>query len=151
MRVKQLLKKVQRDTITTGPDTTVSAAMDTLIDNGIGCLPVIDERDRLIGIVSDKDIFRKIHQTKGQYHDLKVRDLMNIEVIIGDPEDDLDYISGLMQQNWIRHVPIVVGEKIVGLISQRDIVKSETSYAKIENRYLRLYTEDINSRDRSSG
>ena len=150
MLAKQLLEKLDRKIITASPETSISKAMDMLIDNRIGCLPVLDDRERLVGIISDKDIFRTIHRTKGQYHDLLVRDLMKVELIIGEPEDDLNYIAGLMEKNWIRHVPIVVGEKLVGLISQRDIVRNETSYTKIENRYLRLYMDDLHNRDRSS-
>lgn len=150
MLVRAMLESKSRNIITATVDTTVDHAMDLLIEKNIGCLPVVEGDLRLIGIVSDKDIFRKIHQTKGDYHSLKVGDLMSTELIVGLPEDDLEYIVGLMSKNWIRHIPIVDKDKIVGLISSRDIIKAETKRTQIENRYLRLYLDGMDSRDRSA-
>jgi CBS domain-containing protein len=124
--------------------------MDLLISNNIGCLPVVDDSANLIGIVSDKDIFRRIHQTKGQYHELKVKDLMTTNLIVGLPDDDITYIAGVMKKNWIRHVPIVEKDRVIGLLSQRDIMRTIAKTTDIENRYLKMYMGGLHSRDRSS-
>jgi CBS domain-containing protein len=150
MLVKFILEKKPRDIISATPSTTVDAAMDILISKGIGCLPVLDESDRLVGIISDADIFRKIHETKGDYHSLTVGDLMTTDVIVGLPDDDITYIAGIMDKNWIRHVPIVEGEKMVGLVSLRDIIKTQAEHTEIENRYLKLYTSGLGIRDKSA-
>jgi CBS domain-containing protein len=150
MLVRTLLETKDKDVITVGSEAAIDDAMESLISNNIGCLPVIDEKGRLVGILSDKDIFRKIHESKGDYHALKVSDLMNTDLIVGVPDDDLEYIATVMSQNWIRHVPIVEGERLVGLVSSRDIIKTEAKRTAIENRYLRMYMDGLGSRDRSA-
>jgi len=150
MLVKTLLADKPREIITTSRKTSVDAAMDLLICNNIGCLPVVDDDGKLIGIVSDKDIFRKIHETKGEYHSLTVGDIMTDALIVGLPDDELAYIAGIMAKNWIRHVPILEGEKLIGLVSQRDIIRTQAEHHQIENRYLNLYIDGLHSRDKSA-
>jgi CBS domain-containing protein len=123
--------------------------MDVLINKGIGCLPVLDDSGKLVGILSDKDIFKKIHETKGQYHSLNVEDVMSTELIIGLPDDDIAYIAGVMDKNWIRHIPVLDGDNLIGLVSQRDVVKTQTKNINIENRYLNLYMDMFERRDKS--
>jgi len=149
MRVKTLLKRKPRDVITITPQATIDDAMDMLITNKIGCLPVVGESGKLSGIISDKDIFKKVHETKGQYHGLKVADVMTTDVIVGIPDDQIDYIAGMMDKNWIRHVPIIDGDNMIGLVSLRDIIKSTTKRRELENRYLNLYMEGMHNRDQS--
>ena len=150
MLLKTLLADKPREIITTSRKTSVDAAMDLLISNNIGCLPVVDDDGKLIGIVSDKDIFRKIHETKGEYHSLTVGDIMTDALIVGLPDDELAYIAGIMAKNWIRHVPILEGEKLIGLVSQRDIIRTQAEHHQIENRYLNLYIDGLHSRDKSA-
>ena len=148
MFVKALLASKPRRLVTARSSSSVDEAMDMLISNRIGCLPVVED-DKLVGIVSDQDIFRKIHQTKGNYHSLKLRDIMTTELIVGLPDDEISYIAGLMSKNWIRHIPIVEGEKLIGLVSQRDIIKRQAEDTEVENRYLKMYTEGLHRSDRS--
>jgi CBS domain-containing protein len=149
MLARTLLEKKPRDIVTATAETSIDRAMELLIANNIGCLPVLDDDGKLTGIVSDKDIFRKIHETKGAYHGLTVGDVMTTELIIGLPDDDLEYIAGIMDKNWIRHVPIVDAEQVVGLISLRDIIKFQVKNTEIENRYLNMYMDMLHRRDQS--
>jgi len=119
--------------------------MNMLIDNNIGCLPVIDG-DNLVGITSDKDIFKKIYELEGDYKSLTVKDVMTSDVVVGLPDDDIDYIANVMDKNQIRHLPIVVDGKIVGILSSRDIIKAHATTAQVENRYL---MDMLEKRDKS--
>ncbi|MCB2231690.1 CBS domain-containing protein [bacterium] len=150
MLVRTLLEQKARDVVTAKSDYSIDKAMDLLITHNIGCLPIVDDDNLLIGIISDKDIFHRIHQTKGEYHHLKVADVMTKDLIVGLPSDDLEYIAGIMDKNWIRHVPIIEEEKIIGLISQRDIIKTTARHTELENRYLNLYLEGLHHRDKSA-
>ncbi|UCD65068.1 MAG: CBS domain-containing protein [Candidatus Zixiibacteriota bacterium] len=150
MLVKNLLESKPRDVITTGPEVSIEDAMDLLIRKNIGCLPVINKAGELVGILSDKDIFKKCHETRGQYAALRVEDVMSTNLIVGLPDDDLSYIAGIMKKNWIRHVPIVDGDHIIGLVSQRDILKTTVKTTEVENRYMKMYLDGLHSRDRSS-
>ncbi len=150
MLVKNLLESKPKEIVSAAPDTSVEEAMDVLIQKNIGCLPVLDDEGELVGIVSDKDIFRKIHETRGEYHALKVADVMSTNLIVGLPEDDITYIAGIMRKNWIRHVPIVEEGEVIGLVSLRDILKTTSKTTDLENRYLKMYMDGLHSRDRSA-
>jgi CBS domain-containing protein len=141
MTVRELLQNKGRETITASPAMTVPRAMELLIQHQISCLPVVDLTHRLIGIVSDKDIFRLIHKYPFEFRTAKVGDIMSTEVIIGTPTDDLMYIAGVMTRNRIRHIPVVSDGHLVGLVSIGDIVKARMSTVETENRYLWQYIE----------
>ena len=146
MLVKTLLEAKPKQIISAVAETPIDEAMDMLIKNKIGCLPVLDQNKRLVGIISDKDIFEKLHQTKGQYDSLTVQDLMKTELIVGLPDDDINYIAGIMDKNWIRHVPIVDGDNVIGMVSLRDIHKTYVRNKEVENRYL---MDMLEKRDKS--
>lgn len=141
MTVRELLDSKARETITASPAMTVPRAMELLIQHQISCLPVLDLTHRLIGMVSDKDIFRLIHKYPFEFRSAKVGDIMTSEVIIGTPDDDLRYIAGVMTRNRIRHVPIVADGHLLGLVSIGDIVKARMTSVETENRYLWQYIE----------
>lgn len=146
MQVKTLLESKPKQIVSSNPLTSIDEAMGLLITNNIGCLPVVDDEDMLVGILSDKDIFARIYQTKGNYQSLKVEDVMTTNLIVGLPSDDVEYIAGVMEKNSIRHVPIVDGEQLIGLISLRDIVRTQTVAREVENRYL---MDMLEKRDKS--
>ena len=139
MLVKDVLKSKQKKLVTANPKMTISQAMELLISNKISSLPVVDEKGELVGIISDKDIFKKIYETEGDYRVFTVAQLMTTELIVGVVDDDLTYIAGLMTNNRIRHIPIMEKDKIIGIVSVGDIVKTQMEHIKIENRYLRQY------------
>ena len=139
MLVKDILKCKQKELITALPATTIKQAMELLIDNRISSLPVVDENHKLVGIISDKDIFKKIYETEGDYRVFTVGQLMTTDLIVGLADDELPYIAGLMTNNRIRHIPIVEQDGIIGIISVGDIVKTQMEHIKIENRYLKQY------------
>jgi CBS domain-containing protein len=141
MLVKDILQAKDRRLITVGPDATLKQAMELLLKNKISSLPVLDDDEKLIGIISDKDIFRKAYEDARGFQTKTVGDCMSTNLIVGLPEDDLAYIAGVMTENRIRHVPIVHREKIIGLLSVGDIVKTQMEHIKVENRYLWQYIE----------
>jgi CBS domain-containing protein len=139
MRVRDLLQAKQRAVISTVPAIPVTKAMALMIDHQISCLPVLDEDGKLLGIISDKDIFRQLHKDRANIDLVTVGELMTTEVIVGVEEDEVSYMAGIMTKNRIRHIPILKGDRVVGLVSVGDIVKTQMSNIEIENRYLWQY------------
>lgn len=139
MLVKDLLKQKSRDPITVSKGTNVLAAMQLLIEHKISCLPIVDDDRRLIGIISDKDIFTAVYDRQDSFVAYKVADLMATDLIVGVETDDVNYIAGLMTNNRIRHIPIVERDRLTGLISVGDVVKAQMTTIEVENRYLRKY------------
>jgi CBS domain-containing protein len=140
MTVRELLhSKKQRDVVTAAPSTKIHAAMDLLIRNKVSCLPVLNEANELVGIITDKDIFRKAHADCTGFSNLMVGELMTADVIVGLETDEVGYIAGVMTNNRVRHVPIVDGHRLVGLISIGDVVKTQMTDIEVENRHLWHY------------
>jgi CBS domain-containing protein len=102
---------------------------------------VLGYSGQLVGIISDRDIFKSIYENQDNFRSLTVGNLMTTDVIVGVPEDEIDYIGGVMTNNRVRHVPILEEGKLVGLISVGDVVKAQIKRMEIENRYLKLYME----------
>ncbi len=67
---------------------------------------------------------------------------MTENVIIGDPEDELDYIEHVMTQNRIRHLPVISNKRLVGIISSGDVIKAQLNGVRVTNRYLQDYIEN---------
>ena len=144
MNVKDILESKPRNIVTVGQDMSVSEAMELLIANKISCLPIVDDNDKLIGVVSDKDIFRLIHEDQKKFGAAALKKIMTTDLIVGLVDDEVDYIAGIMTENRIRHIPIVDGKKLVGLVSQGDVVKKQMKSIQVENRYLRMYIDGTN-------
>lgn len=139
MHIKDILKSKGNKVITISESSALQDAMKLLIENKISCLPVVDGNDRILGIISDKDIFKQVYYNKDNFISIKTSEVMSKDVIVGVEDDTVDYISNLMTKNRIRHIPIVENNCLIGLISIGDIVKVRQKDMEIENRYLREY------------
>lgn len=141
MKVKDILNKKGPEVITIWEEKTIMEALDTLVQNKIGALLVLDEHGKIRGIISERDLLRVFHTRLAEVKQVKIKEAMVKKVIIGDPEDTLEYIENIMTENKIRHVPIIAKKRLVGIISIGDIVKALSSSFKSENRYLRGFIE----------
>ena len=139
MKVKDFLKTMSRPVITIGPDETVQTAIEKLVANNIGALPVCDARNAMVGIVSERDILRKCGQGGFETRNAKVKEIMTKEVAVGVPDDDLDYVMNIMRQKGIRHLPVMEGSRLVNIISARDIIEARLEACQVEVRHLSDY------------
>lgn len=139
MKVKDILESKGKVVHKVSPETTVKETMDQIVNRKIGAL-LVEEEGTLKGIITERDIFRLIHRNLENSREAlnkKVREIMTTNVVIGIPEDDIDMVEALMTNNRFRHLPIMEGRTIAGLISIGDIVKSTVKNLQIENRYLK--------------
>jgi len=139
MKIDELLKTKGRAVVVIGPEETALAAVQRLVENNIGALPVCDAKETLLGIVSERDLLKQCSQRFKEIGSIKVKDVMTRDVAIGIPEDDLDYVMSIMSQKGIRHLPIMVGQKLEGIVSMRDIVEAQLEESKAQVRYLGDY------------
>ncbi len=139
MNVRDILKTKKRPVITIGPNETVPTAIQKLVENNIGALPVCDARGTILGIVSERDLLRECSQRIKAIAGTKVKDVMTKDVAIGIPEDDIGYIIDIMTQKGIRHLPILDGPRLEGIISMRDIVDAQLEETKARVRFLSDY------------
>jgi CBS domain-containing protein len=126
-----------RTAVTVKPSDSITAVIRVLVDNDRGSAPVCNEAGELVGIITERDIVRKCFGKDCQK--IKAQDVMSRKVAIGKPEDELDYAIRTMKQARIRHLPIVDGEKLAGMISMRDLLGIKLEESITEVRYLSDY------------
>ena len=122
-RVCDLLRDKGRDIWSLTPDATVYEAIDQMAQKGVGALLVM-EGERLVGIVSERDYARKVILKGKASREIQVREIMSHPVICVSPEQTVEQTMALMTDKHVRHLPVVVAETVVGVISIGDVVRS---------------------------
>jgi CBS domain-containing protein len=146
MKIRDLLKIMYRPVITIGPNDTVSAAVQKLAEYDLGSLPVCNGKGDLVGIVTERDLVRKCFKSIDACANFKVQDVMTKEVAVGILDDDLEYAISAMKQKRIRHLPIVDNQRVVGMVSMRDLLDVELKESQAELRYAGLVTRSRSRR-----
>jgi CBS domain-containing protein len=141
MNVKDFLKVKSRPVITIGPDETTYAAIQKLAENNIGALPVCHKDGELLGIITERDLLKECSQRNMVLNNTNVESLMTKEVAIALPEDDILYVMEVMTRKGIRHLPVMLGRKLIGVISARDLVEHQLEESRAKIRYLGDYLE----------
>ena len=139
MKVKEILRGKGSDVVTIRPEAPVRELMDLLTKHGIGALVVVDDSKNICGIVTERDVLRRCMKAATPDLSTPVRAIMTADVIVGVPDDEVDYIMNVITENKIRHVPIVSGKNLVGIVSIGDMVKSMLTEMEFENRHLKDY------------
>lgn len=106
---------------TVSPHTTVFEAIQLLAQKNIGALPVVD-RERLVGIFSERDYTRKVALAGKSSRGTCVREILSPEVVSATPHHSVEDCLRLMTENRIRHLPILEDDRLVGIISIGDLV-----------------------------
>ena len=120
-----------------GPDSTVSEIADLMDLEDIGAVPILDESYFLLGIVSERDIVRKLVKNGRDSDLVTASDIMTKQIITVKKTSTLIEAMKLMKDNNIRHLPIIdEGRKLINFISHRDIMSS--SYSNIKINYFLL-------------
>jgi len=104
------------------PDQTVLQALEKMAHEGVGALVVVTG-ERLAGMFSERDYARKVILEGRTSRDSLVRDIMTQDVITVTPDETVDRCMHLMTEHRIRHLPVMVGERVAAMISQGDLVK----------------------------
>lgn len=139
MKIKDIARIADRPVITVNPEITLRRAIEILVENNIGALPVCDRNNAILGIVSERDLLKTCAIGSGSIDDIRVEDVMTRDLVVAVPEDDLEYISSVMNQKGIRHLPVMSGEKLINMISMRDIVNAKLVNFEVQVRMLNDY------------
>ena len=122
-QVSDLLNRKGRDVWSLPPDATVYEAIDLMAQKGVGALLVM-EGERLVGIVSERDYARKVILKGKASRETQVHEIMSNPVICARPELTVEQTMALMTDKRVRHLPVVVDERVVGVISIGDVVRA---------------------------
>ncbi|MDT5007214.1 MAG: hypothetical protein QOJ24_4390 [Mycobacterium sp.] len=138
MRIADVLRTKGAAVATITPETSVSGLLNELAMNNIGAMVVVSA-DGVVGIVSERDVVRKLHEHGVELLRLPVSAIMTTMVATCSPTDTVDHLTALMTTKRVRHIPVVENERLVGIVSIGDIVKQRMEELENEQRALQDY------------
>jgi CBS domain-containing protein len=136
--ISQFLDESHRSLYTVAPNATVREALEIMAQHNIGALLVLDG-SALAGIFSERDYARKVTLKGKSSSDLKVSEIMTAKVITIDTKHTVDQCMQIMTDHHIRHLPIMKGDTVIGLISIGDVVREMIAYQKSMIEQLQSY------------
>ena len=123
MNIASILATKGDKVITVRPEQTIRDALGVLAQHNIGCLVVVDESRRPVGMLSERDIVRTAVKNEALFTHT-VSELMTRNLILGTPGDDISAAGSTMVERRIRHLPVMDGGKLVGIVTIGDIMKA---------------------------
>lgn len=149
MQIKDILQEKGTGVVTIGVGQSIHAAIVELNHHGIGGLVVTKEDGKVAGIITERDILKSCGKHCTQLLDapsreqtrcpVLVQEIMTRELVIGVPDDDLNYVMGVMTKHHIRHLPILDNGRLVGIISLGDLINAHFEENVFESRTLKDY------------
>jgi len=136
--VRQLLDAKGHDIISVSPDASVLDAIKTMAENAIGALVVMDV-DRLAGIVTERDYARKVILMGRSSESTPVSEIMSSDVFTTHGEETVQTCMNRMTRKKIRHLPVVDGDTVCGMISIGDLVQAVIADQQEEIEHLEHY------------
>ena len=139
MRINDLLRQKGGLVVTIRPDQPVTELLDSLATNGVGALVVSQDGQSIDGIVSERDVVRKLQRFGPDLLQEPVSEIMSKHVRTCPPETELDELMRMMTKGRFRHVPVVDGDRLVGIVSIGDVVKHRIDELQGERDQLQAY------------
>jgi CBS domain-containing protein len=140
MKIADILKNKGSAVETVGPTTTVAALLAVLSDRNIGAVVVIGPPG-VVGIVSERDVVRRLHNHGAEVLTMTVGEIMTSKVVVCKPEDHADELAQTMTARRIRHMPVCEGSELVGIVSIGDVVKSRIEELEEDREHLEAYIQ----------
>lgn len=139
MRIADLLRHKGSNVATVAPGATVASLLEELARHNIGAMVVVDETGGVVGIVSERDVVRRLHERGAGLLNASVSGIMTTSVVTCDPGESVDSLAAIMTERRIRHMPVLSDGKLVGIISIGDVVKSRIEQLESDREQLESY------------
>jgi CBS domain-containing protein len=139
MQVRDVLKTKGGRVISIDPEASVGEAIARLVQNNIGSLPVVDAEGHLVGIFSERDALRGVHNHGEGFGRMHVAKVMTGDPVTCDLGDDVNEVMGKMSDRRIAKVPVLHIGKLVGIVSVGDVIRVLYEQVSSENQHLMTY------------
>ena len=139
MTVARIIAGKGRDVVTMQPHSTLRDVVDTLAAKHIGALIIADAGGRMQGILSERDVVRAIAKHGPDALEDPVSHYMTKNVVTASEEDTVLSVVGKMSEGRFRHMPVVAGDKLTGIVSIGDAIKYRLAQAEQEQSAMREY------------
>ncbi|MDX9850775.1 MAG: CBS domain-containing protein [Anaerolineaceae bacterium] len=136
--VSSILQVKGNDVYSVNKDTPIIDVLDLMTQKGIGAVLVM-EKGKIAGIFSERDFVRKVSKSRNLSLDVPVSEVMTKDVFVISPDESIDECMAVMSGTRIRHLPVIQDEKLVGLISIGDVVKSSLEDKDLQIQSMEKY------------
>ena len=140
MTIAAILASKGHEVATISAEEPVRSVVETLGERRIGALPVV-EGDRVAGIISERDVIYCLRDHGSEVLDWPVSKVMTAPAITADPETEVLSVLALMTERRIRHLPVVEGGRLIGIVSIGDLVKFRMDRIEAEADAMRTYIQ----------
>ncbi|MEI6154897.1 MAG: CBS domain-containing protein [Deltaproteobacteria bacterium] len=123
-KVGKILEKKGRDVWSISPDAIVYRSLELMSEKGVGALMVINDKGKVEGILTERDYARKVFLKGRSSKETYVKEIMTSELFAVNPASSVEECMALMTEKRIRHLPVMDGDKLVGMISIGDVLKA---------------------------
>ena len=137
-RLAEILGETGRRVLEIQADASVFEAVKQMVEANVGSL-LVTEGGKITGIVTERDYLRRVTLAGRTDKDTAVREIMSSPLIVATPATSIDECMALMTDRRIRHVPVVDGGEVVGVVSIGDLVKFKSKRQSFEIQYLTDY------------
>jgi len=139
MRVSNILERKGRTVETVSPEDPVAKAVATMRSRGIGSVCAVGDGGELAGILSERDVVVALGDEGDPVAERRVAELMTRDVVTCRPDDDIAALMQVMTSRRIRHLPVLDGGELTGIVSIGDVVKARLDELELEAESLRAY------------
>jgi CBS domain-containing protein len=139
MRVADVLRTKGSEVATVPPKVSVTGLLEDLARHNVGALVVVDEAGAVIGIVSERDVVRRLNERGAELLTAPIEQIMTSPVVTSDPNEAVDRLAEIMTERRIRHMPVVEDGRLVGIVSIGDVVKSRIQQLESDREQLESY------------
>lgn len=142
MKMDALLDRKGQTVHTIGRHETVARAVRLLVNHGVGSL-VVTEGTRVVGIITERDVLRLADRAPENLATLRVEKAMTRDLLVVAPTDDVGHVMEVMTHNRVRHLPVMEGADLRGIVSIGDVVNELRRDAERENEHLKSYVQGM--------
>ncbi len=137
-QLSEILAEKGTDVLKVDADASVFEAVRKMVDANVGSL-LVTEGGEIAGIVTERDYLRRVTLEGRTDKEIAVREIMSSPLVVATPETTVDECMAMMTDRRIRHIPVVEGGEVVGVVSIGDLVKFKSKQQSFEIQYLTDY------------
>jgi len=139
MRIADLLRHKGSEVASVLPELSVSGLIEDLARANVGAMVVVDSSGALVGIVSERDVVRRLNERGAELLHAPVSEIMTTSVVTCGSGEGVDSLAAIMTERRIRHMPVVDGGQLVGIVSIGDVVRSRIQQLESDREQLESY------------
>lgn len=141
MQVSEILKVKGNALFTITPEGRLSEAVSVMAEHNMGSLVVMD-KGRLVGMLTFKEILQAVSRGHGALGDANVREIMERDPVTATPDMEMNDLRRVMIDSGARYLPVMERERLIGVVSFRDVAKAVLDEQDFENRMLKGYIKN---------